>query len=313
MILARLFLGGALLAGVITGGSSVVAQVRAAANAQLVAASRALSAGDVDRALALSTEHLERHPADSRARVLVARVYIDRNDLESAYRQLTRALRDDPHNVDALYYMGFVGGRLAEREFQRLVDMAPASARVRQLEAESLEAQERRSAAEHAYKAALEVQPDLVDALLGLGRLKRIRLACEEAAQLYEKAERIRPTFEGAYGLGVCYGYLDRDDDSVAHFEQATRRDPKAAIAWVGLGTALTRVGRAVQAIEKLRRAVALEPKMGEAYYALGSAYRAAGQPGLAQEAFTTAQQLGSTIGSASEPPSSPPGSAPSR
>ena len=299
----------------ITGEFAVFAQPkeRAAADAQLLAASRALSAGQAERALALSMEHLERHPADGRVRVMIARVYIYRDDYDSAYVQLSHALRHDPRNVDALYYMGFVSGRLAEREFRRLGEMAPFSARVRQLEAEALEAQERRAAAEDAYEAALDAKPDLVDALLGLGRLKRIRLACEEAAELYEKAEGIRPTFEGAYGLGICYGYLERDQEAAARFEQAIQRDPRAAIAWVGLGTALTRMGRTAEAIEKLHHAIALEPKMGEAYYALGSAYRAGGQTKLAQEAFRNAQQLGGAVGSSLEPASPPAVSPPSR
>jgi tetratricopeptide (TPR) repeat protein len=136
--------------------------------------------------------------------------------------------------------------------------------------------------------------------------LKRIRLACDEAIALYEKAETLRPTFEGAYGLGVCYGYLQRDDEAAVRFEQAIRRDSKAAVAWVGLGTSLTKTGRATKAIPKLQQAIALEPKMGEAYYALGMAYQSARQPALAQKAFQQAQRLGGTLDAGSAPETSP-------
>ena len=117
-----------------------------------------------------------------------------------------------------------------------------------------------------------------------LARLKRIRLACDDAIPLYEQAETVRPTFDGAYGLGVCYGYLQRDDEAVGKFEAATRRDPKAAVAWVGLGTSLAKTGRAAEGIPKLQHAIALEPKMGEAYYALGMAYQAARQTAAGAE-----------------------------
>ena len=60
-------------------------------------------------------------------------------------------------------------------------DQAPQ--RVLQLQGETFEAQDRRSDAETAYQAALHVQPDLLDALLPLAKLKRIRPACEEASR----------------------------------------------------------------------------------------------------------------------------------
>jgi tetratricopeptide (TPR) repeat protein len=282
----------------------------AAADTRLVEATRALSAGDTARALAMGEAYLAQHPSDPRVHVLIARAHIRNADFDAAYLQLRRALKIAPRDEDVLYYMGVASARLAEQQLLRLAEMAPDSARVHQLQAEALEAQERRSAAEEEYEAALKVRPDLLDALLGLAKLKRIRLACEEAITLYEKAESIRPTFDGAYGLGVCYGYLQRDDEAVIKFEAATRRDPKAAVAWVGLGTSLAKTGRAAEGIPKLQQAIALEPKMGEAYYALGMAYQAARQPELAQKAFRQAEQLGGTLdsGAPSEPePSRPP------
>jgi Tfp pilus assembly protein PilF len=295
------------IAGLIVFGvsSSLLAQAskpRPTPEARLTEATRALSAGDTARALTLGKAYLAQHPGDPRVHVLIARAYIRNADFESAFRQLRRAMRIAPRDEDVLYYMGAVSARLAEQELLRLAEMAPDSARVHQLQAEALEAQERRAAAEEEYEAALKAKPDLVDALLGLAKLKRIRLACDEAIALYEKAETIRPTFDGAYGLGVCYGYLQRDDEAVGRFEAATRRDPKAAVAWVGLGTSLAKTGRAAEGIPKLQQAIALEPTMGEAYYALGMAYQAAQQPELARKAFRQAEQLGGTLDSGEAP-----------
>jgi len=316
MQIEDLRIGGAIaMLIVVCAGASTAAHAqaprRAAVDTRLTEAGRALSAGDAARALALATEYLSRHPADPRARVLAARAHISRGDFDAAYLQLRRALRGAPRDVDVLYYLGLVSGRLAEQQFGRLVQMAPESARVHQLQAESLEAQEKRSAAETEYEAALKVKPDLMDALLALGKLKRIRLACEDAIALYERAETIRPTFEGAYGLGVCYGYLQRDEEAAVRFEQAIKRDPKAAVAWVGLGTSLTKTGRASDAIPKLQQAIALEPQMGEAFYALGMAYQSAGQPALAQKAFRQAEQVGGTLDSGSAPATQPPATPP--
>jgi Tfp pilus assembly protein PilF len=298
-------------AAVLLSGSVLVVHAqtgtrRAAGDARLAEATRALSAGDTTRAMTLAKAALAQQPNDPRVHVLIARAHIRNADFDAAYLQLRRALRVAPHNADVLYYMGVVSARLAEQQLLHLAQIAPESARVHQLQAEALEAQERRSAAEEEYQAALLVKPDLLEALLGLAKLKRIRLACEEAIPLYEKAETIRPTFDGAYGLGVCYGYLQRDDEAVGKFAAATRRDPKAAVAWVGLGTSLAKTGRAAEGIPKLQQAIALEPKMGEAYYALGMAYQAARQPELAQKAFRQAEQLGGTLDSGSAPAESP-------
>jgi Flp pilus assembly protein TadD len=267
-----------------------------------------LSSGEVERAIQLTTDYLKQHPSSSRGRILLARAYISREDFDAAYRELRHVARTQPRNVDALYYLAVVSARLAELEFNKLAELAPNSARLHQLQAEALEIQDRRIAAEAAYEAALAVDPELLDALLALAKLKRIRLACEEAIALYERAERVRGTFDGAYGRGVCHGVLGQNAEAAVHFQRAIQRDSQAAVAWVGLGTALNQTGRSKEAIDALQRAIALEPKMGEAYYALGTAYQTAGQRELAQHAFRQAQQFGGAMGSGSEPAASSPG-----
>ena len=116
--------------------------------------------------------------------------------------------------------------------------------------------------------------------------------ACDEARALYERAEAVRPTFDAAYGLGVCLGSLQNDLLAVKHFEQAVQRTPSAAVAWAGLGTSLVKLGRTADGIAKLQRAIALAPDMDEAHYMLGMAYQASGDPVRAQESFKKAEQL---------------------
>jgi tetratricopeptide (TPR) repeat protein len=289
----RLALRSASVAGLLMVAPTAGAQpARAVADPDLAEAARALAAGDADRALLLGRDYLKRHPADPRAQVLLVRIHLERDELDSAYLMVNRAARAHPADVDVLYYLGLVTRRLAADEFHRLVRIAPDSARVHQLQAESLEAQERRADAEKEYAAALEAKPDLLDALLALGKLKRIRLACEEALELYDKAESIRPTFDAAYGLGVCHSYLQQDELAVKQFEQAVRRSPSAAVAWAGLGTSLVKLRRTAEGIAKLQRAIALAPDMDEAHYMLGMAYQASGDTARAQAAFNRAEQL---------------------
>lgn len=286
-------LAACIVAGLWLATAIVSAQPQAAkTDTRLVEAQRALTRGEVARAFELGSAYVKAHPRDAAGRLLLARVYLERNEVEQAYEELDHALRADPRNVDVLAYLGLVSAQLAAGAFERLETEAPASARVHQLNGETFEAQERRADAEKAYEAALEVQPDLVDAILPLARLKRMRLACEDAIALYERAEAVTPTFDAAYGLGFCLGYLQDHPAAVIRFEQALKRDPTAAVAWSGLGTALVNAGRRRDGIAALRRAVALEPEMSEAWYMLGMAYQAAGDAVRSKEAFAKMEEL---------------------
>jgi tetratricopeptide (TPR) repeat protein len=281
----------ASISGLLTIG--VVAQVpKPGSDLGLTSVSRALASGDTDRALSLARSYVQRQPNDVRGQGLLIRVYLERNEIDAAYRAAVVAVRKHPADTNLLYYLGLVTRGLAAQEFERLATIAPASARVHQLQAEMFEVQERRADAEKEYAAALAAKPDLLEALLGLAKLQRIRLACEEARALYERAEAVRPTFDGAYGLAVCLGYLQNDQLAVKHFEQALQRNPSAAVAWAGLGTALVKLGRTADGIAKLQRAIALAPDMDEAHYMLGMAYQASGDPLRAQESFRKAEQL---------------------
>ena len=121
-------------------------------------------------------------------------------------------------------------------------------------------------------------------------KLRRTSLRCTEAIALYKKAEALRPTFEGAYGLGVCLRYEQQDQLAAEQLEKATDRDPADALAWKELGMAEMKLGRAPSAITHLQRAIELRPDMHDAYYALGQIYRAAGNLLKAKEAFAAAQ-----------------------
>jgi tetratricopeptide (TPR) repeat protein len=264
----------------------------AAADPRIAQGEAALAAGDVEKALTLATAAAEARGAPATAHVLLARVRLAQGALEPAWRALDRAIALQPRNVDALAYMGFVGGKLAASTFERLKADSPGSARVKQLEAEALELQDRRDEAEAAYEAALAADPALLDALLSLARMKRGRLACDEAAALYERAEAVRPTFDSAYGLGFCRSYLQEDDKAITAYELAVKRDPSAAVAWSGLGSARVKAGRTAEGIEALERAVSLEPRMSDGWYMLGMAYQSAGNAEKSKVAFDRAAEL---------------------
>ena len=102
----------------------------------------------------------------------------------------------------------------------------------------------------------------------------------------------MRPTFEGAYGLGICRSFLQDDEAAVVQFERAIARDPRAAVAWAGLGTSLVKLRRQAEGIARLQHATVLEPRMAEAHYMLGLAYQSVGDAARAEAAFAQAESL---------------------
>src|SRR5206468_1416110 len=112
---------------------------------------------------------------------------------------------------------GIVSGELAKRAFDRVYALAPDGARVHQLMARSLRLQEQPVEAAAEYERALQANPNLLEALLEFALLRREESNCEDASALYVRAQRVKPTYEGAYGLGVC---LARQNDHARAIEQ---------------------------------------------------------------------------------------------
>jgi tetratricopeptide (TPR) repeat protein len=262
------------------------------ADGRLVEASTALYAGDSDRTLELVNAFLQRHPKDVEGRVLAARAHMARDEYEAAYERLRQALAVDPSSVDVLYYLGVVTSHMARGELDRLYRLAPDGARVHQLMAESLKLQDKLAEAAAEYELALRASPNLLEALIGLGEIRRGESKCDEAAAVYQHAQAVRPTYDAAYGLGVCFAVRNQHAQAVDEFREALKRDPRSAVAHFGLGSSLLHMGATAAAVRELERAVALEPRMRQGYYLLGRAYAALGLRAQSQQAFTKADEL---------------------
>jgi tetratricopeptide (TPR) repeat protein len=253
---------------------------------------KALYSGDPGRALQLAQEYLKRYPRDGGLLVLAARAHLARNEYTAAYDLLEKALAIDPRNDDALYFLGIVSAELATQAFGRVYALAPDSARVHQLLARSLNLQGDPVEAAAEYELALRADPKLLDALLEFARLRREESNCADAQSLYERAQRVTPTYDAAYGLGVCLAIQDDQAGAVESFREALTYDPRSAAAHFGLGSALLRIGDAAGAVAALERAAQLAPAVRETYYVLGRAYQKLGEPAKAQQAFERANAL---------------------
>src|SRR5262245_17473679 len=109
---------------------------------------RALDRGDYAQAIVLAKQRLAAVPADTRARLTMARAEAALGRFDAACQEFRRVLRAEPRNTEALYYLAILGGVLAQREYDRLFALAPDSPRAHQLLGNLHEAEERPAQAE---------------------------------------------------------------------------------------------------------------------------------------------------------------------
>jgi tetratricopeptide (TPR) repeat protein len=253
----------------------------------------AFHGGDYRRAKALATERLQAAPGDVAARILLARAEAALGRFDAAYAGFREAQRRDPHNPDALYYLGVTAGVLAQAEYERLLKVAPGTARAHQLRGQTDAAQGRSADAERELAAALAVGPPSAEVLIALGDLERGRLAFAEARAHYRQALELAPSsYDALYGVGACDLYEGERARAIESFRRALRVAPDSAPALLALGISLLQTGQAASAVIELEKAVKVEPRMRQAHYQLGRAYRTLGRSRDSEAAFARAQEL---------------------
>jgi tetratricopeptide (TPR) repeat protein len=254
---------------------------------------RAFHRGEFAKATDLAAQRLKRQPADVQAQLILARTEAARGRFEAAYAGFRKALELDPGSADALYYLGITAGVLAQSEYDRLLALAPKSARAHQLLGQTLQAQGKTAEAVAELKAALEAGPPTADILVALGDLSRSKLEFAEARRYYSRAIELAPgTYEALYGVGACDSYAGEHAKAVEFFRRALRVAPASAPAHLALGISLLQTGETAAAATELEAAAKLEPRMRQAYYQLGRAYQVLGRPREAEAAFARVQEL---------------------
>jgi Flp pilus assembly protein TadD len=107
------------------------------AETNLTDATGAFYRGDNAVAAMGARTYLRTHPNDLAAHILLARTQIAQGNYQRAYQELLKAVRSDPKNLDALYYLGRVCITLSQAEYHQLSQMAPDSFRIHQILAQS--------------------------------------------------------------------------------------------------------------------------------------------------------------------------------
>lgn len=134
-----------------------------------------------------------------------------------------------------------------------------------------LERNEAFARAESQYAKALRLDPNLVEARLGLANVERHHRRYDEARRTYEAVLAEQPSNAQAhFGLG-----LTEEDDgwparAAAHYERAASLDPTHFLIPLRAGLALTYAGRLPEARVRFERSIALDGTRANGYYGLG-------------------------------------------
>lgn len=109
--------------------------------------------------------------------------------------------------------------------------------------------------ARNAYQRALELDPELSDAYVNLGRLAHEAGDAETAARCYHQAlarDELDPVTH--YNLALALEDLERHGEALAHYLRAVALNPSFADAHYNLSQLLDRLGRKTEALRHMVR-----------------------------------------------------------
>jgi predicted O-linked N-acetylglucosamine transferase (SPINDLY family) len=115
-------------------------------------------------------------------------------------------------------------------------------------------------AAIEAFRKAIELRPDFVEAWNNLGNALKQSGKLAEAVPAYQRAIALRPGDAEAYfNLGNTFGLVEQMGEAIAAYRRAIAVRPDAGYVYANLGNALRESGELDEAIACYRRAVELE------------------------------------------------------
>ena len=210
----------------------------------------------------------------------LANLYYQQGSLDKAASTMRALVDADPDNIEILYMAQRVYSDLADDTLNKLVVLAPGSARVQQVIAERLvNAGDLKRATEH-YRKALEIDPHLAGVRLELAQAILEAQPGDAAAQSEAEKELLAAVqADGDSAPIECVQarvafHRSDVDGAYAHYKQALALDQSNSEAQLGLGHVLETMGRTEEALQYLRLAVQAEPLNDEAHYRLATVCR---------------------------------------
>jgi tetratricopeptide (TPR) repeat protein len=244
------------------------------------------------RADDLLTGYLSRHPADTAARLVLARVYIRESGLEKASEALRMVLRGDPDSLMAHYNLGLVAYKLrrfdeADEHLRRTIALKPEHPEAHYTLGLTEMARGRYAEAIAELKQAIAIDPKHVGANFNLvaayarsgraqeaERQQRVYAALSGQSKTMEE-HKSQIASQSVHATQLVLG--KKYPEALAEYESLAARFPDYAPFRHQIGLIQLRLGRRAEALESLKKAVALDPRLSDPHYLLWSLYREMG------------------------------------
>lgn len=143
------------------------------------------------------------------------------------------------------------------------------------------------------YQKALEIEPEYVNAYLGLGRVSMKSGRYDNAERIYMNALELDNQNEAVYThLGNLYAVQAKYDEAIVSFEKALEINPFSMNAYNGLGLSYAWKGETGKALSLYQQALHKDPYATVIRNSLGTLYMELGEIENAIAEFTTSLQI---------------------
>ena len=222
--------------------------------------------------------------------VLLGRALVALGDDQKAAGAFAEALNRDPANAPSRYWLIRACQRLALASFRQMMERAPDSWRVHQIQGEYYQQRLDYKKAIGEFQAALRTHPDSAELHEQLGMACLLDKNAVQGKAEIERALQLDPTrTHSLYLLGRMCFRNRAIPRSIEYFQEALRFDPSFLPARAALGRAYLRAGKPARAVPELEKAAPAD-RDGDLHYQLSMAYRQLGKTELAAQAAVSQQ-----------------------
>lgn len=196
-----------------------------------------------------------------------------------------------PHDPEILFMATHVYSDLSARSSRELMDVAPGSPLVVEINAENFEKQGEWRKAIAEYRILLEREPQMPGIHSRIGQiiltLPTTATSNDEARKEFEQELKVYPQNAGAeYFLGELARKGGHLPQAIEHYKNATRLNPGLPEPYFGLGRCLLDSDRAADAVGPLETAARMEPGNPTIHFTLAHAYQDLGRKADAAREF---------------------------
>ncbi len=150
-----------------------------------------------------------------------------------------------------------------------------------------------KDAALAAFAAAIEENPRIVRAHMGMAEIYKERQQWPEAEVSSRKWAELEPrSYDARYTHGYVLHQLNRLIEAIREYRQALTLEPNSHEANLNIATAYLQLTQAVEALPFAERAVQVQPNHGPSRANLGVIYAAVGNDEKAVENYQAAMEL---------------------